>query len=63
MLGRAVMVVQVGGQVVGGELFQDPFLQRGLFVYIVRAVDDLHAVAHVIGAGQAVAVAMVTIQW
>ena len=62
LLGRAIVVVQVRGDVVGRELFQDLLLQRRLLV-VVAPVDDLDTVAHVLGAGDAVAVAVVTIQW
>lgn len=56
------MVVQVGGDVVGGEFLQDLFLE-GVLRVVVPAVKDLHAVAEVLAAGDAVAVAVITIQW
>lgn len=64
----AFMVVQVGGQVVRGELLEYAFLQRGVRVCdmwdaVAAALHHLHALAQVISTRQAVAVAMVTIQW
>lgn len=55
-------IVEVGGDVVGGELFQNLLFQGG-FLVVVPPVNDLDAVTHVLGTGNAVAVAMVTIQW
>lgn len=62
LLAGALMVVQVGGDVVGGEFLQDLFLE-GVLRVVVPAVKDLHAVAEVLAAGDAVAVAVITIQW
>lgn len=62
LLAGALMVVQVGGDVVGGEFLQDLFLE-GILGVVVPAVEDLHAVAEVLAAGDAVAVAVITIQW
>lgn len=55
-------IVEVGGDVIGGQLLQDLLLQGGLLV-VVAPVNDLDAVTHVVRAGDAVAVAVVTIQW
>ena len=62
LLAGALMVVQVGRDVVGGEFLQDLFLE-GVLSVVVPAVKDLHAVAEVLAAGDAVAVAVITIQW
>lgn len=62
LLAGALVAVQVGGDVVGGEFLQDLFLQGGLVV-VVASVYDLHTVAQVLAAGDAVTVGMVTIQW
>lgn len=62
LLAGALVVVQVGRDVAGSEFLQDLFLEGGLSVG-VAAVDDLHTVAQVLATSDAVAVAMVTIQW
>lgn len=62
LLTGALVVVQVGRDVVGGEFLQDFFLE-GILGVVVPTVKDLHAVAEVLAAGDAVAVAMITIQW
>lgn len=62
LLAGALMVVQVGRDVVGGEFLQDLFLE-GVLGVVVPAVKDLHAVGEVLAAGDAVAVAVITIQW
>lgn len=62
LLAGALVVVQVGRDVVGGEFLQDLFLE-GVLGVVVPAVKDLHAVAEVLAAGDAVAVAVITIQW
>lgn len=62
LLAGALVVVQVGGDVVGGEFLQDLLLE-GVLSVVVPAVEDLHAVAEVLAAGDAVAVAVITIQW
>lgn len=61
------MVVQVGRDVVGGELLQDLLLQGGLLVGAVgavapAAVQDLDAVAQVLAAGHAVVVGVVAVE-
>lgn len=62
LLAGALVVVQVGRDVVGSEFLQDLFLQ-GVLGVVVPTVKDLHAVAEVLAAGDAVAVAVITIQW
>ena len=61
------MVVQVGWDVVGGQLLQYLLLQGGLLVVAVgtvasAAVQDLDAVAQVLTAGHAVVVGVVTVE-
>lgn len=65
--GGSLVVVEVRRDVIGGQLLEDLFLQRGLLVVAVRAVaatavEDLDAVAQVLAAGHAVVVGMVTIE-
>ena len=65
--GGALVAVQVGRDVVGGELLQDLLLQGGLLVVAVgavapAAVQDLDAVAQVLTAGHAVVVGVVTVE-
>lgn len=62
LLTGALVVIQVGRDVVGGEFLQDLFLE-GILSVVVPTVKDLHAVAEVLAAGNAVAVAVITIQW
>lgn len=61
------MVVEVGWDVIGGQLLEDLLLQGRLFVVAVSAVaatsvQDLDAVTQVLAAGHAVVVGMVTIK-
>lgn len=61
------MVVEVGGDVIGGQLLEDLLLQGRLLMIAVGAiaattVQDLDAVAQVLAAGHAVVVGMVTIK-
>lgn len=61
------MVVEVGWDVVGGELLEDLLLQGGLLVVAVgtvapTAIQNLDAVTQVLTAGHAVVVGMVTVE-
>lgn len=58
----ALMVIQVRRDIVGSEFLQNLFLQGGL-VMVIATVYDLHTVAQVFTTGNAVTIAMVTIQW
>lgn len=65
--GGSLMVVEVGRDVIRGQLLEDLLLQGRLFVVAVGAVaaatvQDLNAVAQVLTAGHAVVVRMITIQ-
>lgn len=65
--GGPLMVVEVGRDVIGGQLLEDLFLQGGLLVVAVGAVaaatvQDLNAVAQVLAAGHAVVVGVVSIE-
>lgn len=61
------MVVEVGRDVIRGQLFENLLLQGGLFVVAVSTVattpvQNLNAITQVLAAGHAVVVCMVTIE-
>lgn len=65
--GASLVVVEIGRDVIGGQLLQDLLLQGCLLVVAVgaiaaTAVENLDAVAQVLAAGHSVVVGMVTIE-
>lgn len=65
--GGPLMVVEVGRDVIRGQLLEDLLLQSGLLVVAVGAVaaatvQDLNAVAQVLAAGHAIVVGVVSIE-